>query len=265
MSDVETRTGAVGPYAWRRVGSGPPLLLLNGFAATGAEWDPAFLAALGGTHTVLSPDHRGMGASALGDERLTVAAMAADAIGLLDHLGLERVAVVGWSMGGFVAQAVAAAAPERVAALVLLATDPGPVAVRGDAEVWAELTDRSGSPREQASRLLRRLFPPALAAQVDRDVGEIVAAARADLDPAALDAQEMAVERWYAEGAPVPVGIRMLAAAGEEDEVVPAANVALLADRPLAWSARFPGAGHAFMAQVPGPLADLIDRFLRSG
>lgn len=258
-------TGAAGPYAWRAFGSGPPLLLLNGFAATGADWDPVFLAALGRTHTVLSPDHRGMGGSAAGAEPLTVAAMAADALGLLDHLGIERAVVVGWSMGGFVAQAVAAAAPDRVEALVLLATDLGPVAVRGDALVWAELTDRSGSPREQASRLLRRLFPPELAAQVDRDFGEIVATARAAMDPAALAAQEAAVERWHAEGAPVPLGVRVLAVAGEEDEVVPAANVALLADRPLAWSARFPGVGHALMAQVPEELADLVGRFLRAG
>ena len=148
---------------------------------------------------------------------------------------------------------------------MLVATDLGPVAVRGDPEVWDELTDRSGSPREQASRLLSRLFPPALAAQVDRDFGEIVAAARATMDPAALEAQEAAVEGWYTQGAPVPVGVRVLAMAGEEDEVVPAANVALLADRPLAWSARFPGAGHALMAQVPEELADLVDRFVRSG
>lgn len=146
----------------RSIGRGPALLLVNGYAATAADWDPQLLSALGRSFELLCPDNRGVGASTLGDPaELTVDAMAADLETLLDALEIERVPVAGWSMGGFVAQRLAARAPTRVEALVLLSTDPGgSAAARCEPRVWALLTDHSGTPREQASRLISLLFPP---------------------------------------------------------------------------------------------------------
>jgi haloacetate dehalogenase len=51
--------------AWRAAGDGPPLLLVNGYAATGADWDPSFLAELAATQRLICPDNRGMGESEL--------------------------------------------------------------------------------------------------------------------------------------------------------------------------------------------------------
>ena len=117
---------------------------------------------------------------------------------MLDALGLERTALAGWSMGGFVAQELAAAHPERVSALVLMSTDPGgPEAVRCDPETLAALFGHGGTPREQASRLIALLFPPAVAEGIDEEFGEIVAEARAALSPEALLAQEAAMGHWY--------------------------------------------------------------------
>jgi pimeloyl-ACP methyl ester carboxylesterase len=190
----------------------PPLLLINGYAATGEDWDPVFLEELGRSHRVIRPDSRGIGATPRGDEELTVDLMAADMERLLDAEGVERLPVVGWSMGGFVAQQLARRAPARVTALALLDTDPGGAdAVPADPEVWARLTDHSGTPREQASRLIELLFPPPLAAEIDRQFGEVVAAAREQLSPVALRAQEAAMEAWHRDG---PAG-------GEEAAVPP--------------------------------------------
>ncbi|NLT06786.1 MAG: alpha/beta hydrolase [Solirubrobacterales bacterium] len=259
--DVGGRT-----LAWRGLGAGPPLLLINGYAATAADWDPTFLAALAERFEVVCPDNRGVGGSDLGDpDALTVAGMAADAVALLDALGHERATVAGWSMGGFVAQRLALDAPERVGALALLSTDPGHGrAVLADAEVWRRLTDDSGSPREQATRLIGLLFPPELAARIDALFGDVVAAARAALPAATLRAQEAAMTAWQgatAEPLPQPPP-RVLAACGDADVVIPPANLERLAERwPGTRTELFAGGGHAFMAQEPARLAALIAGF----
>jgi len=257
-TDVGGRT-----LAYRLLGSGPPLLLINGYAATAADWDPSFLAALGARFAVICPDNRGTGGSELGEPaELTVAAMAADAVALLDALGIEWAAVAGWSMGGFVAQRLALDAPARVGSLTLLATAPGGGrSVVGDAAAWHRLTDDSGTPREQASRLIALLFPPDLARQIDAQFGDVVAAARAALSPATLRAQEAAMIAWQRDpaGGPPDPPPPVLAAAGSADEVIPPANLERLAERWLgARTELFVGGGHAFMAQEPERVAGLI-------
>lgn len=251
---------------WRSLGEGPPLLLVNGYAATGTDWDPTFLAGLAARFEVICPDNRGTGASALGEPaELTVAAMAADLEALLDARGIERLPVVGWSMGGFVAQRLALRCPGRVAGLGLLATDPGgPESVPADPRVWAELTDASGTPREQATRLIALLFPPPLAAQIDAQFGDAVAAARERLSPTALRAQEAAMAAWHAEPQPAPGSgpPPTLVLHGAEDRVIPTANAEPLAARWGAEAELFAGAGHGLMAQEPERLAALLTGFL---
>jgi pimeloyl-ACP methyl ester carboxylesterase len=259
------RDGAT--IAWLAAGSGPPLLLINGYAATAADWDPTFLLGLARRRRVICVDNRGMGGSTLGDDELSVATMASDAVAVLDSLEIGSAPVAGWSMGSFVAQQLAASAPERVERLILLAADPGgPEAQLPRAADWAALTDRSGSPREQATRLLGLLFPAPLAAELDEQFGELVARARAELSPAALDAQELAMAAWHRE----PADARLAAIAaptvlafGTEDVLIPPANSTLLAARLADASAHaFAGGGHAFMAQEPHRLARLIGEFL---
>lgn len=256
------------PLAYREVGSGPPLLLLNGYAATKDDWDPAFLDALGSGAWVICPDHRGIGASPQLSGETTIAAMAADALALLDTLGLDVVDLAGWSMGGMVAQELAAAAPGRVRRLVLLSTDHGgPDAVQAAPEDWARLIDHSGTPREQASRLLGLLFPPELAVVIDEQFGELVAAARAALPEATLFAQEHAIDAWHAEPSAdrlAQITAPALAATGTRDIVIPPANAGLLADALGAQVHEFPGGGHAFMAQAPADLAAAMLGFLRA-
>jgi len=249
--------------AWHGLGSGPPLLLVNGYAATGSDWDPGFLAALGDSFELICPDNRGTGGSERGEGAMTIDGLAADLEALLEALGIERLAVAGWSMGGFVAQALTRRVPERVASLALLDTDPGGAdSVLAAAEAWARLTDRSGSHREQATRLISLLFPPPLAADVDRRFGDAVAAARAELSPATLLAQEQAMEAWHREARPAgPAGPTppTLVLHGELDEVIPAANAELVASRwPGARVEVLAGCGHALMAQEPERAAGLI-------
>jgi 3-oxoadipate enol-lactonase len=109
-------------------GSGPGLLLVHGFG--GAKEDFAdHIDALGTRHRVVTLDHRGHGES---DHPTEAAAysldrMAADVIGVADALGIDAFRLLGHSMGGMVARRVVLADPERIDALVLMDTSPGPI------------------------------------------------------------------------------------------------------------------------------------------
>jgi pimeloyl-ACP methyl ester carboxylesterase len=181
----------------------------------------------------------------------------------MDALEIERALLVAWSMGGFVAQRLAARAPGRIAALALISTDPGgTAAVRARPEDWARLVDHSGSFREQATRLIALLFPADLAAEIDRQFGDLVAEARAAMSPATLRAQEAAMAAWHKGedvGAASPETPPTLVVHGGEDVVIPAANAVLLAARwPGARVELVEGAAHAVMAQEPQRVADAI-------
>jgi pimeloyl-ACP methyl ester carboxylesterase len=255
-------------FAWRSLGSGPPLVLVNGYAASSSDWDPMLLAALARSFELICPDNRGTGESELGvGERLTVDAMVDDVERLLDALALERAAVVGWSMGGYVAQRFALRAPARVTALTLLASAPGgPLGVIGEPSARRALIDHSGTPREQATRLISLLFPADVATRVDGEFGELVAAARAALSPATLAAQERVLGEWHAYAQPragedAP---SVLVICGSEDVVLPPANADALAEVwPRARVELIAGGGHAFMAQEPARVAALIASFVR--
>jgi pimeloyl-ACP methyl ester carboxylesterase len=260
---VEVRPGRT--IAWAAVGDGPPLLLINGYAATGADWDPSFLGLLAARHRVICADNIGLGASRLGDDAAVGGAegMAADMVALLDALGTERAAVVGWSMGGFVAQSLARSAPGRVTALGLISTHTGgPDCINCEPQVGRELVDHSGTPREQASRLIALLFPPQVAPEANQRFGEIVAAARAELPEQVLFMQEEALGAWHGRprslsvlDPPVPTAI----VHGGADTVVPPGNADVLARfHPGATVEIRPACAHAPMAQEPEAVAEAI-------
>lgn len=251
--------------AWTAVGDGPPLLLLNGYAATGADWDPLFLGQLAARFRVICPDNVGLGRSTLaaGEEVGGAAGMTADSIALLDALGIERAAVAGWSMGGFVAQSLVRQAPGRVTALGLISTHPGGAdTVDAAPGVYQRLIDHSGTPREQATRLLSLLFPPDRAAEADERFGDLVAAARAALPERVLFMQEEAIVEWHGRPSalsvldpPVPTAI----VHGGSDTVVPPGNAEAVARfHPGASVTVLPGCAHAPMAQEPAAVAEAI-------
>jgi len=252
---------------YRRIGEGRPLLVLNGFGATSADWDPSLIDGLACSNEVILLNNRGIGGSTDDGKPFDIANLADDTAQVIEILGLARSSVMGWSMGGFIAQTLALNYADRVDKLVLLSTDSGGVqADRASPDVWSELIDTSGTPNEQARRLLFLLFPNHVAESFYRQFGDIVAAARAQLPVELLNRQAAAMDAWHrngvASGLP-EIGVPVLIAAGMEDLVIPASNALKLANAiPGAWLAQFPHGGHAFMAQYPRALADLINTFL---
>lgn len=107
-------------------GSGPALVLLHGFTASAATWEPHMGEFARRYHTV-AVDLLGHGLSDAPDDprRYGIAHHVEDVVGVLDRLGIRRASVLGYSMGGRVALALAIAAPDRLSALVLESASPG--------------------------------------------------------------------------------------------------------------------------------------------
>ena len=121
-------------------GSGPPLLVLNGLAASGLIWPDEWVQALEPEYRVLRVCNRGTGWSDAVSDPFTVADMVADAITVLDAEGIDRAHVFGLSMGGMIAQQLALTHPERVDHVVLCATAPPPPDfVMADPAVFSKL------------------------------------------------------------------------------------------------------------------------------
>jgi pimeloyl-ACP methyl ester carboxylesterase len=99
--------------ACRRIGTGPPLVVLNGFAATSADWDPLFIDRLASSNQLILPDNRGIGRSTDNGRPFDVAQLAEDTARVIEVLGFERASLLGWSMGGFIAQTLVLQHPSR--------------------------------------------------------------------------------------------------------------------------------------------------------
>lgn len=107
-------------------GAGSPLLLLHGFTGGAGTWTP-HRALLGGRHLLIAPDLLGHGRTDAPEDpdRYRIEEGVEDLLALLDHLDVSRAGVLGYSMGGRLALALAAAAPERVRALIVESAGPG--------------------------------------------------------------------------------------------------------------------------------------------
>ena len=182
---------------YRRLGKGPPLVLLAGMASDGASWAPV-LDALAAHHELIVPDNRGCGRTVADGAPVSRQALAADVIALLDALGIDRAAVLGHSMGAMLGWTLAANAPERVRALVPMAALPVAPAVRVELFTTLARLRRRCDESDWFRLLFQFLFRPAFfedAAAVDA----AVAAARAyphKQTAAAFERQALALDSF---------------------------------------------------------------------
>ncbi len=109
---------------YEEAGSGEPLVLIMGLGGDLQGW--AFQVPVLAQHfRVITFDNRGAGRTSAPDRPYSIAGMAEDVVALMDRIGVAKAHVLGFSMGGFIAQELALAHPERVGKLILLATAAG--------------------------------------------------------------------------------------------------------------------------------------------
>lgn len=259
-------------FAYRDLGprGGVPLILLNHWGAVLDNFDPHIVDGLARRHRVIATDYRGIGASG-GTAPVTIDAMTQDAIALIHALGFEKVDLLGFSLGGFVAQEIVLKAPDLVRRLILTGTGSAggtgidkvgtvswPLMIKGlltlrDPKTYLFFTSTANG-RQAAKAFLERLKER----KADRDKGPT---------PRAFLRQLKAIQAWGKQ-APQDLGrirIPVLIANGDNDIMVPTVNSHDMARRiPGSQLVIYKDAGHGGIFQyhgefVPKALAFLND------
>jgi pimeloyl-ACP methyl ester carboxylesterase len=247
---------------YERSGSGPPLLLIMGMSGTSLHWGEPFLEALRRDFEVIVYDHRGVGASSRLEGPVTIVEMAADALGLLDALGIETAHIVGISMGGMIAQELALAHPERVRTLTLGCTYcGGPGSVLMPAAVARRLAEarRSGD-RERVMRTAWETnVSAALVDDADAYAEYLAIGHRRVVAVPVIMAQTQAIFEHDTSERLAGLTMPVLVIHGTADEVLPVQNGRVVASRiPGSRLEIFEGAGHLFFWEQPARSAALV-------
>ncbi len=259
--------------AWYERGSGRPLAMAIGTGSTMAEWDPALLRLLARDRRLILFDYPGIGRSSkLPGKTTSFAALADTTDRFLEEIGVEQSDVLGWSMGGFVAQQLAIRHPDRVRRMILAGTNPG-----GDAAELGDEDDQDtdSDPDATEEQIIGVLYPRTKAGRregrafFDRldsasESGEIPD--DFDVPAATVRAQVAAEDPWLRSNANGDalgrLAVPTLATGGAVDLVVPFSNLRWIADRvPGGQLERFDDA-HAFLFSERERFADVVGRFL---
>jgi pimeloyl-ACP methyl ester carboxylesterase len=257
---IRTADAGQGTIGYRSVGQGRPLVLVMGLGGTMDAWPPSFVDALAKRRRVITLDNEGIRRTTLGAGTLTIGRMADDVASLIRALRLRRPDVLGWSMGGMIAQSLARQHPNRVRRLVLCATAPG----NGRATLPA--------PDALGGNVFQLLFPPGQEGASQRFIQEITSYRNASpaVPPEIRRAQLAASANWMVGGDPSgrPLGrlrLPVLVGGGALDRLLPVANQRYLARAlPNARLREYGDAAHGFLFQHQREFLRRIQRFFRA-
>jgi pimeloyl-ACP methyl ester carboxylesterase len=273
-AEIDTKYIAVGDvrYAYRelvpdRPEDRTPVVFLQRFRGTLDDWDPAFVDAVAAHRHVILFSDAGVGSSA-GPPAKTVDGKAENAASFVRALGHDTVDVVGFSMGGFVAQSIAMHEPSLVRKVVLVGTGPGG---NPETEPRSDIVFQIALHPQYSFEDVRFLFfaegrNAETRAYIERN--EIRTDREPDLTPETIQAMAEVIKAFNngETGHYAKLGqLRQptLIVSGDRDPFFPAKNQWLLYRQlPNAQLAVYPQAGHAPHQQHPGAVAAQVEQFL---
>lgn len=257
-------------FAYRELGSdgGTPLILLHHLTANLDDWDPRVVDGLAAERRVIAFDNRGVGGST-GQTPGSVREMAQDAVAFIAALGLEQVDLLGFSLGGFIAQVIAQEHPALVRRLIVAGS--GPEGGEGISNMGAVLQDavaRAGAAGKHPKHFL--FFSPSPHGQAAADaflarLNERTSDRDAPVSNETIGAQLTAITAW-GQGAPSLGEVRhpVLVVNGDRDVMAPSVNSPALAGQlPNAQLSIFPDAGHGGIFQYHDSFVGQALDFLR--
>jgi pimeloyl-ACP methyl ester carboxylesterase len=260
-------------YAYRQFGSdlGVPLLFLQHFTGTLDNWDPAVTDPLALGRSVILFENAGIGRSN-GRVPTTVAGMADHAMKFLDALGLTRVDVLGFSLGGMVAQVMALKRPALLRRIILSGTGPeGGVGVAMDRPELLKIFVDQQMPASE--KLLKLFFETTETSQsAGRQFVERLARRTEDKDTSttaeAAGAQLAAMSAWEKSGGEPYADLKkitqpVLVTNGNHDIMIPTVNSFTLSEHlPNAQLIIYPDSGHGSLFQHSGAFTGHVSEFL---
>jgi 3-oxoadipate enol-lactonase len=250
-------------------GSGKPLVLISGLGYPLWQWH-RMAPYLAERFQVITFDNRGVGQSDKPAGPYSAQMLAADTAGLLDALGIEKAAIMGHSMGGFIAQATALDFPEKVSELILCSTNfGGPHHVPVTPEAFAVLSDTTSDPLIRFTNGLKVSTAPGWADAHPDIVKEWVNWRVANpVEPLPYQAQlaiglALTSEEAAFENKLSNISVPTLILFGAHDKVVPPENADLLRKQIRgSRTAIIPDAGHFFPIEVPEAASRIVIDFL---
>src|ERR671919_394932 len=284
MQDIPLKKVRVGDIdvAYKMFGQGDPIILYNGASDSMDAWDPSFLTGISSNHTVIAFDQRGIGNTTAGSKPYTYQQLANDTAGLLDALKIPNADVMGYSLGGHIAQAFTVSYPEKVNRVILVATMcggkdsiPKPQEFKNlQEEIVNKTQNNIPVSQEEMKSLVAaslgsgwiRLHPESL------DIPENMSfqQAKPGLTPETMKNQMKVGFAWEAtnwNGACdelAKLAKPTLVITGTDDNNYnPHANALVIAGKiPGAWLVQIKDAGHAVMDQYPDEISKILQTFL---
>jgi pimeloyl-ACP methyl ester carboxylesterase len=261
----KTKVGDI-DIGYKKIGVGPPILLITGFSASMNNWPPTLISNLSKHHTVYIFDNRGIGNTTLGYKNFTIDQFTQDTLGLMNALNISKTDIIGFSMGGFIAQDIAVINPQKINKLVMYATVCGGPESTPLNKNLTYITQNSKNTTEFYRGLIPLIFPKEF---VDKIPDFIVTAAKTfplDTPMNTLRNQYSAVNLWYNTGVCNQLGkidIPTLIIVGAKDILTPPVNSLMMTEKiPDSWLIRIQGGGHAVMAQNDSKIATISEAFM---
>jgi 3-oxoadipate enol-lactonase len=247
-------------------GSGPPLVLIMGYRLSSLAWPLDFIEALAEKFTVVLFDNRGTGASGKPTSGYEISNMAKDVSGLLDHLEIARANVLGYSMGGAIAQEFVRQFPDRVLGLVLCATMcGGPRATYAPPSVVKVMRELDGlTPEEIARQIWSVTYSPGYI-ENHRELAEnqMRREITAPTPLHAADLQYQAFAEFDGSKALPNIQAPTLVMTGDLDRLVSPRNSTFIAGHiPGARLIVIPGCGHRLMWEATDECVAFVTEFL---
>lgn len=249
--------------AYRRVGEGPPVVLLHGGLSDSREWQ-AQLRALGDEHTVVAWDAPGCGESDDPPPTFRMADYARCLEGLIDVLGLDGPHVVGLSFGSVVALALYERAPALPRSLVLVSAYAGWKGSLSRDEVAARLEGVERDLQRSPADLVGSWVPTLFTDRAPRAIVDELAAILLDFHPVGARTMAHAMADADLRSVLPRIDVPTLLVYGEEDVRSPGAVASELRDRvPAAQLVRLPGVGHQCNVEDADAFTAVLREFLR--
>src|SRR6476659_5612301 len=284
IQDIQVKKVQVGDIdiGYKILGKGEPILLFNGASDSMDAWDPSFLTGISSNHTVIVFDQRGIANTTVGSKPYTYPQLANDTAGLLDALKIPKADVMGYSLGGHIAQAFTISHPEKINRLILVATTCGgkdgipkpPEFLK----LQADVVNKSlhNIPITQELRALNvaslgsgwiKLHPQSAVISANT---KSLQQLKPGLTPEIANKQNNVGLAWTATNwsdacdEEAKLAKPTLAITGTDDNnYVPHGNALILASKiPGAWLVQIKNAGHAVMNQYPEEIGKILNTFL---